>query len=390
MEPSRSGPWYARRMFRTAPAHERHAPPPNLEASIARCRVLLSAVAIVAVYVDPTYPALNRWLSLRGGPFTIDPYALGVLMAHLAYSLGIYALVARHVVPPSRLATPTTWADVLFGGLITLVTEGATSPYYAFFAFAVLAVGLRAGLRATLVVTAASTALYLSLITISATDNESLLIMRPAYLAMTGYLVGYLGQQRLNLERDVRELESATERQRIARSLHDGYAQALAGVNLRLESSRELMRRGRPEDAFRELTDLQSSVKREYDELRAYIRSLVDVDSAPAAPHPAEAPRVSVTAEFAGSAEFVDHVLQILLEGERNVRRHANARNASLGVRVADGKVHISIEDDGVGFSADAPAPWSIASRVSELAGLLELRRRRPSGAQLLVELVEA
>jgi signal transduction histidine kinase len=377
-------------MFPIGPDHERHTPPPNLEGSIARCRVLLSVTAIVAVYIDPTYPALNRWLSLRGGPFTIDPYALGVLLAHLVYSLATYTVVARHLVPPSRLATPTTWADVLFGGLITLVTEGATSPYYAFFAFAVLAVGLRAGLRATLIVTAASTALYLSLITISSTNNESLLIMRPAYLAMTGYLVGYLGQQRLNLEREVRDLEGATQRQRIARSLHDGYAQALAGVNLRLETSRELMRRGRPEDAFRELTDLQSSVKREYDELRAYIRSLIDVEAAPVAPPPGEAPRVSVAADFAGSAEFVDHVLQILLEGERNVRRHANARSASLSVRAVAGKVRISIEDDGVGFAADAPAPWSIASRVSELAGLLELRRRRPSGAQLLVELVEA
>ena len=45
---------------------------PDLEASIARCRVLLSAIAIVAVYVDPTHPTLTRWVPLRGGAFTID------------------------------------------------------------------------------------------------------------------------------------------------------------------------------------------------------------------------------------------------------------------------------------------------------------------------------
>ncbi|HZO09193.1 MAG TPA: histidine kinase [Myxococcota bacterium] len=363
---------------------------PDLEASIARSRVFLSAVAILAVYVDPTFPTLNRWLALTGGPFTIDRYTLGVMVTHLAYSLAVVALLARGSVPASFLAAVTPWADVLFGALIALVTEGATSPFYVFFAFAVLAVGLRAGLRATLVVTAVSTALYLSLIAVSAPDNENFIIMRPAYLAITGYLVGYLGQQRLNLERSLRELDAAAQRRGIARSLHDGYAQALAGVNLRLESSRELMRRGRPEDAFRELTDLQTSVNREYDQLRAYIRSLVDIEVGPAVAPPVAEPQVRVAVDFAGSAEFVDHVLQILLEGERNVRRHANARHASIQVRAEAGKVLISIEDDGVGFPADAPAPWSIASRVSELAGLLELRRRRPSGAQLLVELGEA
>src|SRR5262249_3446496 len=157
-----------------------------------------------------------------------------------------------------------------------------------------------------------------------------------------------------------------------------------------LETCRELMRRGRPDAAFQELTELQSSVNREYDELRAYIRSLVDIEPSPAAPHPDGEPRFAVAVDFAGSARFVDHVLPILLEGERNVRRHAHARNASIRVRGEAGRVQISIEDDGVGVAADAPAPWSIASRVSELAGLLELRPRRPSGAQLLVELGEA
>jgi signal transduction histidine kinase len=363
---------------------------PGLEISIARCRVLLSAVAILAVYADPTPPTLTRWISLRGGPFTIDPVALGVMAAHLGYSVGIFVLLARHIVLPSRIARLTTWADVVFGALIALVTEGITSPFYAFFVFAVVAVGLRAGLREALVVTLASAALYLSLLAVSGPPEGNLLIMRSAYLAITGYLVGYLGQQRLNLEHDVRELENAAQRQRIARSLHDGYAQALAGVNLRIESCRELMRRARHDDAFRELTDLQSSVNREYDDLRAYIRSLVDLDDPSAGTPLAEEPRFSVGVDFSGSARLVEHVLQIMLEGERNVRRHAKARNASITARAVAGKVRIAIEDDGVGPSGDAPAaPWSIASRVAELAGAVELRPRAPSGAQLLVEVGE-
>src|SRR5438445_4714381 len=105
--------------------------------------------------------------------------------------------------------------------------------------------------------------------------------MRPVYLAITGYLVGYLGEQRLTLESRVRDLEAAAERERIARSLHDGYVQALAGVNLRLETCRALLGRNRPQDALSEITDLQTGVAREYDAVRTYLRSLAGIDQVP-------------------------------------------------------------------------------------------------------------
>src|SRR5207249_10069188 len=121
-----------------------------------------------------------------------------------------------------------------------------------------------------------SVALYLSLILVSRPEGLHFYIMRPAYLVITGYLVGYLGEQRMILESRIRELEAASQRERIARSLHDGYVQALAGVNLRLATSRELLRRGQNEEAFVELTEHPAGVMREHVDLRAYIRSLAD------------------------------------------------------------------------------------------------------------------
>jgi signal transduction histidine kinase len=361
----------------------------DLEVSIARCRVLLSAVAMVAVYVDPTHPTLTRWLPLRGGPFTIDPYALAVMTLHLAYSATLYVALTLGRGRVDRLVTAATWADVVFGALIALVTEGATSPFYAFFAFAVVTVGLRAGLGPSLDVTGVSAVLYLSLIAISAPNNSNFYIMRPVYLAITGYLVGYLGQQRLNLEQKVRELEHAAQRERIARSLHDGYSQALAGVNLRLETCRKMLQLDRTGDALRELTDLQSSVVREHDELRAYIRSLIDLDGSPS-PRAAEETRVAVTADFAGSIRRVEHVLQIMLEGVRNVGRHARAAEARVVASTSAGKLRITIEDDGVGFAPDARVPWSIASRAAELDGNVQLIRRAVAGTHLVVEVAHA
>ena len=204
----------------------------DIERSIAQCRVMLSVAAFVTVYIDPTRPTLMR---LAGGPFTLDPWALAVMLSHLAYSLSIFLRVGR-VGSPKRLAMVSMWADVLSGAAIALVTEGANSPFYVFFAFAVVAAGFRGGLRLALLVTVVSVVLYMSLIVLLRPEGVSFYIMRPVYLAITGYLVGYLGEQRLIVESRLRDLETATQRERIARSLHDEFVQALAGVNLRLET----------------------------------------------------------------------------------------------------------------------------------------------------------
>ena len=366
----------------------RQAPFIEVERTIARCRMILSVTAFIAVYVDPTLPTLTRWLPLTGGPFTLDPFAFAVMLLHLTYSVAMYLVVRHQLAAAPRIATISTLADVLFGGFIALVTEGANSPFHVFFAFAVLAAGFRGGLRRALTVTGASVALYLCLILVSRPEGLKFYLMRPAYLAITGYLVGYLGEQRMVLESRIRELEAASQRERIARSLHDGYMQALAGVNLRLETCRELMRRGHDDEAFDELTELQAGVNREHDELRAYIRSLVDLERPPVPPTFDDGVRFSVRAQFDGSLLLVEHVLQIMLEGARNVGRHARADSAMITADAKGEKVRITIEDDGVGFPPGAAPPWSIASRAAELRGDVRLRRDH-AGAHVQIELPE-
>jgi two-component system sensor histidine kinase DesK len=363
----------------------------DMERSIARCRVFLSLVAILALYVDPTEPTLTRWLPLTGGAFTINRYWAVVLVAHLLYSLTL-VYVHRFPGPPSpRLATIASWGDVLFAAAIALVTEGTTSPFYSFFAFAVLAAGLRSGFRAALIVTGVSVGLYVLIVVVSAPASQVFyIVMRAAYIAITGYLVGYLGQQRLTLDARIRGLEADAQREQIARSLHDGYAQALAGVNLRLATCRELFDRDRRDDALAELAELQAGVNREHDELREYIRSLVDLEARAGSREWADATRVSVQAEFGGTAAFVEHVLLILLEGTRNVRRHARARSAAITARSSGAELVLTIDDDGVGFPPQASAPWSMLSRVAECGGQLTLGPDGRSGGHVLIHLPEA
>jgi signal transduction histidine kinase len=58
-----------------------------------------------------------------------------------------------------------------------------------------------------------------------------------------------------------------------------------------------------------------------------------------------------------------------MLEALRNTRRHALAEAAAIRASSEDGRVRILVDDNGVGFSKTAAAPWSIASRVAQFAG---------------------
>jgi signal transduction histidine kinase len=361
----------------------------DMEPSIARCRVLLSIIALIAVYIDPTEPSLLPWLNLGGGRFAIDPKVLAVMGGHLCYSGLVYYVVTRGLVRPQRLANVTTWADVAFGAAIVAFTEGTSSPFWAYFVFAVIASGTHGGFRRSMAVTTVSVGIYLSLILFAWSGHANVYIVRPVYLAVVGYLTAYLGQQRSSLQDEVYRLESARERNRIARALHDGCVQTIGGVTLTVESCKQLVRAGRVAEAEARLTELQASMDREHDELRSYVRQLADIEPSEAQAGGSVDTRVRVRADFGGSAGMVENVLNIVREAVANVRRHARASEAEVSVRTADGQVLIAVDDDGVGFENPGRLPWSMSSRVNEVGGLIEVARDQRPGAHLRLAVPE-
>jgi signal transduction histidine kinase len=359
----------------------------QMERNIARCRVVLSIAAIAVVYIDPETPLMSRWIAWTSGPFAMDPRFIAVMTAHLTYSALMYVALRRDWRLAPSLVSRTVWVDVMFAVVIATMTEGLTSPAYPFFAFAVLTAGLRAGLRQAMVVTTVNLILYLCLIVVTMRRGADVYIMRPIYLGITGYLAGYLGQQSLELQQRMRQLEVDAQRHRIARELHDGYAQALAGITLRLEGTRRLLRTDATGEAMDELTDLQDSVNREYDELRRYARSLAGVDPTPAAADDdGRAVRLTLHADVTGSADVVEQVLGIAREGLLNVRRHARATVARIDIRGDASQVRIDIDDDGIGFR-DGAAPWTMASRARDVGGQLSIERDGRPGSRVSITL---
>jgi signal transduction histidine kinase len=360
----------------------------DLESNIARGRIVLSLVTLVSVFIDPTTPHLAAWMPVTSGPFAIDAHLFQLLCLHLAYATGIF-VVSRRGLGSTYLPGLATVMDIAFAVLVTLFTEGPTTPSFVFFAFVIVAVGCRGDFRATALSTAVCTILYLLLIAALTPGDWHLYVMRPSYLAITGYLIGFLGHHRATYEERIRELESAAERQSIARFLHDGYAQGLAGINLRLETCRTLLRNDRASEALQEVTELQTGVAREFDDVRAYIRSLAEVTEPRTRDQPPAAlePMVHVRAVLTARAAILEQVFNILLEGLRNTRRHGRARAATIDVAEDVRAVRITIEDDGIGFRRATTPPWSIASRVAECGGRLVIAAPEKPGARLEIEL---
>jgi PAS domain S-box-containing protein len=196
---------------------------------------------------------------------------------------------------------------------------------------------------------------------------------------MVAYFMDTTAQKRAEQER-------AAALAGVACALHDGCLQTLAGINLRLESSRELIRRARYGEALAELTHLQAEIVHEHDELRSYVRDLAGVKERQASRRVPTDTRVSVSANFSGSSAEVGEVLQIVREAVANVDRHAGASSTAIAVWTEGGELRIAVDDDGVGFPADGKPPWSIAFRVDRAGGHLRLERGVP-GAHVRIAL---
>jgi signal transduction histidine kinase len=99
--------------------------------------------------------------------------------------------------------------------------------------------------------------------------------------------------------------------------------------------------------------------------------------------------RFDVQVAFTASGEVVEHVMQIVLEGVRNTRRHGHATSGSIQVQQSSDEIAIGISDNGIGFGEPMTKPWTISSRVAELGGHLVVNSQT-AGAHLQIFLPTA
>jgi NarL family two-component system sensor histidine kinase YdfH len=190
----------------------------------------------------------------------------------------------------------------------------------------------------------------------------------------------------------VQELTLASERQRMARELHDTLAQGLAGLILQMEALRSPLESGDRGKARAILDRAREHARAALAEARQAIGDLRATGSAPLADGiRAEVTRfeqatgirceLEVAQALPLSDDDASHALRCVSEGLTNCTRHARASSARVSATRRGPRVVVEIEDDGVGFD-----PAAAATRADRY-GLLGLRERaRLAGGALAVE----
>jgi len=225
---------------------------------------------------------------------------------------------------------------------------------------------------------------------------ERAIAERTAELERSRELVRSLGAH------NARSLEE--ERKRVARELHDEMGQQLAA--LRMEIS-VLRRRGSGCAEASNDASLAMLLNR-VEGIVASMRGVVSQLRPPALDGGLAAALEWLVSEFERHAELpcdieIDEcarrlssevaamVFRIAQESLNNVRRHANARRASLQLRRIDGTCELSIHDDGIGFDpANAAAGYGILGmeeRARALGGTLDVASALGSGTTVRLRL---
>ncbi|MFJ2651824.1 GAF domain-containing protein [Streptomyces sp. NPDC087420] len=218
-------------------------------------------------------------------------------------------------------------------------------------------------------------------------------------------LLGFAGQAALAMElaerrSDAEQIALLEDRDRIARDLHDLAIQRLFATGMTLQSAQKFDQHpGAAERIERAVNDLDDTIKiirstifglrvqqsgGSDDGVRARMASAVDGAAAALGFSPAV--RVEGLVDTEVPHHIADHLIAVLVEALSNAARHAAARTVDVHVTVREGRLTLSVADDGTGIPPRAARSGlkNIARRAEELGGTFT-HDSPPSGGARLV-----
>jgi signal transduction histidine kinase len=214
-------------------------------------------------------------------------------------------------------------------------------------------------------------------------------------------LLGFTHHAALTLDRsqaisERAELAVVSDRERIARDLHDVVIQRLFATGMQLRAAAKHATsddvRDQVERSVGELDTTIRDVRATIFELQAPSAGSVrgEVRALAREYHHVlgQAPRLRIRGpiDTAVTETMREPLLKVLREALSNVARHARASTVDVVLSVADGAVTLCVDDDGVGFAAGARHSGldNVRSRAESLAGGLELGDSPLGGARLV------
>lgn len=214
-------------------------------------------------------------------------------------------------------------------------------------------------------------------------------------------LASFAEQAALALDRaraieDRADLAVVSDRERIARDLHDIVIQRLFATGLQLQAltaqASDPDRQQRLADAVDALDQTVKDIRLTIFELqhrggrslrvelRDLIREYVGVLGYPPVIH------TSGPVDTGVPDDVRDHLLSVLREAISNVARHAQASTVDIDLSVGPDELVLKVDDDGVGVGDDSVESGlrNARRRAIDLRGSFELRAREPHGTSFV------
>ncbi|MCW2278830.1 sensor histidine kinase [Heliophilum fasciatum] len=203
-------------------------------------------------------------------------------------------------------------------------------------------------------------------------------------------------------------LAQEKERRRVAREIHDGPAQTMAGMVMQAELCEKLLIQS-PERARQELGELKNTVRLTLKDVRKIIYDLRPMALEDSSLYDAlrrytadfqEKTNLQITLRFRGEEQALGTAYKVALfrmvqEALSNVHKHARATTVTVQMEMLPQGVAVSVTDDGCGFiyeemqgmSADHFGIAGMQERVALLKGTLNIRTGTGKGTTLLIRI---
>jgi signal transduction histidine kinase len=194
------------------------------------------------------------------------------------------------------------------------------------------------------------------------------------------------------------------ERSRLAAEVHDGLAQSLAFLNVKVQQVQRLLARGQVAEAAVALQELREGSQEVYAEVRSLIQGLrwtmgVEAGLARGLQQYGAAialrTGLAVTVDAPGDPDLPPEaqrqLFRVVQEALNNVHQHAHARHVTVRLSEAPACVALTVEDDGIGLRApereggDHFGLRIMRERVQSIGGELKAESRPGQGTSLQV-----
>jgi signal transduction histidine kinase len=216
-------------------------------------------------------------------------------------------------------------------------------------------------------------------------------------------------QRTQEIEQRNRDLAILEERDRLAREMHDGLAQILGYLNLKVLATEQMLSAGKTPQAREELQRMEKAVQGACADVREAILSLRTTISPQKGLVPTLAEfleqfsdQTGLKVELASAKveqlslplETQFQLLRIIQEALTNVRKHAQATQARVKIEEGPEWVTIKVEDNGQGFD---PAPKDqkkghrfglqiMRERAEGIGGRLTVQSKPGQGTRIVVK----